>query len=468
MERIAMSTKEQRRMAVLQQVIDGEVTLRAATPHLAVSYRQAKRLLARYRARGRRGVCHGTVGRRSNRAWPAPVQAAILDLIRAHYGGPVSGAGERFGPTLAAEHLWNEHGHMVPVPTLRRWMLEADLWSRARRARPAHQRRPRRDGFGELLQLDGSFHDWFEGRGGPGRSCLLSLVDDATGTMAARFAPEETTWGAVAVLRGWIERHGVPRALYVDAKNVYVRPPTTRELVNGREPRTQFGQMCARLGIELITARSPQAKGRIERNHGTSQDRLVKKLRLAGVATLEAGNQFLDTQYLTDHNRRFAQPAAATLDAHTPLARHLRLDEVFALEEERLLGNDWVVQYHNRALQVRPTRAAQRHVAPGRRVLVRESATGVLRIVVVHPETQREHELGWEVAIARARRSPAVRPAAVRAPATAPAGFTRSGKPLSARQMEMRAHWNRQSQEARDRRLARQARSHPHPTPLTP
>jgi transposase len=460
MERISMTTKERQRAAVLQQVVSGSVTLRSAMPHLGVSYRQAKRLLNRFRRDGARGIRHGNLGRRSNRAWASAEREAILELIRTYYSGPVAGAGQRFGPTLAAEHLWTEHGKLIAVPTLRRWMLGAGLWSRQRRARPAHVRRPRRDGFGELLQLDGSFHDWFEGRGP--RPCLVSLVDDATGTMLGRFSEEETTWAAAAVLRAWIEQYGVPRALYVDAKTVYVRPATSKELITGRAPRTQFGRMCARLGIELITARSPQAKGRVERNHGTNQDRLVKKLRRQQLATIDAANAFLGAAYVADHNTRFARPVG--LDVHTPLARGVRLDEVFALEEERTLGNDWIVQYKNQALQVRPTRAAQRHVAPGRRVLVRESERGTLRVVVVHPETGREHELAWELAT-MAHRIQSVRQQAVHAttseatrrppvPAPAPAGYTSTGKPLSAKQMAVRARWNQQTAAEINRRRA--------------
>ncbi len=447
MERISMTTKERQRAAVLQQVMSGSVSLRTATRHLGVSYRQAKRLLKRFRRDGARGIRHGNLGRRSNRAWSRAEQAAILALIRTHYSGPVAGAGQRFGPTLAAEHLWTEHGKLVAVPTLRRWMIAAGLWSRQRRARPAHVRRPRRDGFGELLQLDGSFHDWFEGRGS--RPCLVSLVDDATGTMLARFSEEETTWAAVAVLRAWIECYGVPRALYVDAKTVYVRPATSKELITGRSPLTQFGRMCARLGIELITARSPQAKGRVERNHGTNQDRLVKKLRRQQIATIARANAFLCASYVADHNTRFARPVG--LDVHTPLPRGVRLAEVFALEEERTLGNDWIVQYQNQALQVRPTRAAQRYVVPGRRVLVRESESGMLRIVVVHPETDREHELAWDLApvdrrVQGARRAvPATAAQRPPVPAPAPAGYTSTGKPLSAKQMAVRARWNQQA-----------------------
>jgi transposase len=448
------------------------VTLRAAIAHLGVSYRQGKRLLKRFRRDGARGLRHGNLGRRSNRAWSAVEQEAILDLIRAHYSGPIAGVGQRFGPTLTAEHLWLEHGQAVAVPTLRRWMLDAGLWSRQRRARPAHVRRPRRDGFGELLQLDGSVHEWFEERGP--RPCLVSLVDDATGTMLARFSAEETTWAAAGVLRAWIEHYGVPRALYVDAKTVYVRPATSKELITGRAPRTQFGRMCARVGIELITAHSPQAKGRIERNHGTNQDRLVKKLRRQAIATIDAANAVLTTTYVADHNTRFAR--AEGLDVHTPLASGVRLDDVFALEEERTLGNDWIVQYHNRALQVKPTRAAQRHVRPGRRVLVRESERGVVRLVVVHPETDREHDLAWDLVTLDHRRVQSARQHAVHAstatapppPAPAPAGIDRRGRPLSAKQMATRARWNQQTSREIAGRRAERARSSIPPAPLTP
>lgn len=439
-----MSTKEATRGAVLAQVAAGKVTLRQAARQLDVCYRQVRRLLQRFATHGRRGMRHGNVGRRSNRAWPIAEQETVLALIRTHYSGPTAGVGQRFGPTLAAEHLWTEHGVLISVPTLRRWMVSADLWSRQRRARPVHVRRPRRAAFGELLQLDGSFHDWFEGRGP--RPCLMALIDDATGTMLARFGEQETTWAAADVLRAWIEHHGIPQALYTDAKTVYVRPPTTEELHTGRVPRTQLGLMCARLGIQIIIARSPEAKGRIERNHGTTQDRLVKKMRRSQIATITAANAFLTAEYLVDHNRRFAVPAESGVDAHTPLHPTLDLDAIFCLEESRRLGKDWVVRYHNRALQVTPTRAAQRHAASGGQVLVREDRAGHLRVVVSSRASGREHDLAWTSIDASARHTttvPVTAPPLVTA-ISVPAGFTRSGKPLSAAQMATRARWSSQ------------------------
>ena len=192
------------------------------------------------------------------------------------------------GPTLAAEHLAQDHGLEVDAETLRRWMLEAGLWSRERKGRGHRQRRERKAHFGERVQLDGSFHDWLEGRGP--RGCLMNMVDDATGTTLSWMGKEETTWAAVGVLRAWIERYEVPQALYTDGKNVYVREPNAQEKLRGEEAVTQFGRMWQELGIEILAASSPQAKGRVERNHGTQQDRLVKKLRRKQINGLEGAD----------------------------------------------------------------------------------------------------------------------------------------------------------------------------------
>ena len=178
-----------------------------------------------------------------------------MALVREKYSGPVA---VRFGPTLAAEHLASEDGIRVHHDTLRRWMLAAGLWSRARKRAPHRQRRERKAHFGELVQLDGSFHLWYEARAP--RGCLMNLVDDATGRTLARLGGEETIWAAADVLRRWIEAYGVPLALYTDWKNVYVRVPNAEEQVTGAVPLTQFGRMCASLGIQIIAASSPQAK----------------------------------------------------------------------------------------------------------------------------------------------------------------------------------------------------------------
>jgi transposase len=363
---------------------------------LAVSYRQVKRLYRRYRVEGATGLKHRSAGRRSNAAQQDAAREHILALVRGKYGGPRD---ERFGPTLAAEHLASEDGVHVHHDTLRRWMLAAGLWSHTRKRSPYRRRRERKAHFGELVQLDGSFHRWFESRGP--ESCLLTLVDDATGRSTGRFSAQETIWAAVAVLRAWIQAYGIPRALYTDWKNVYVRPPTEEERLTQTAPVTQFGRMCAQLGIRIIPASSPQAKGRIERNHGTHQDRLVKKLRRQGIADLAAANAFLEATYWADHNGRFARPPASPDDFHVAIPRGVQLDTVFRLEQTRTVSNDWVVRYDNRYFQL----ARQSQQPPARStVQVREDAAGHIEI------RYRDRRLRWTEITG----APLTRPAAPR------------------------------------------------------
>jgi transposase len=342
-----MSEQEIRRAGVLAQVKNGSWSLAEAAERMELSYRQCKRLWKRYQKQGAAGLVHGNVGRSSNRAKPKKVRAKVLRLIRQKYSGEV---GVRFGPTLAAEHLGSEDQIELGTTTVRRWMLEEGLWSLARKVRQYRKRRERRKHFGELVQMDGSFHQWLEERG-PG-GCLMNMVDDATSTTLCRLGEQETIWAAVGVLRAWIEKYGVPRALYTDWKNVYVREATAKEKLHGRSALTQFGGMCERLGIKIIAAGSPEAKGRVERNHGTHQDRLVKKLRRKKVATHEAVNQYLEQEYCDDHNRRFAIDAGSEVDYHLPMPAEGKWNEIFRLEKERVLNNDWVVRDDNRFYQV--------------------------------------------------------------------------------------------------------------------
>lgn len=367
-----MSTRELTRAGVLARVAAGTLSVGSAATLMEVSYRQAKRLYRRYRAEGAKGLRHRSAGRRSNAARDGAERARILALVREKYSGPIA---VRFGPTLAAEHLASEDGVHVHHDTLRRWMLAAGLWSRARTRSPHRRRRERMAHFGELVQLDGSFHPWFEQRGP--QSCLLTMVDDATGRSLGRFGAQETIWAAVDVLRMWIAQYGIPRALYTDWKNVYVRTPNQEERATGAAPLTQFGRMCATLGITIIPASSPQAKGRIERHHGTHQDRLVKKLRRQGIADVAAANAFLEAAYWADHTRRFARAPVSTDDFHVAVPRGLSLETVFRLQDTRTVSNDWVVRYANRLLQLE----RQSHQPPARStVQVFEDAAGQIEI----------------------------------------------------------------------------------------
>jgi transposase len=301
-----MSARELSRVEMLGRVKAKSLRLVDAATLLGVSYRQVKRLWRRFKRGGAKALRHAAAGRASNRQTGPRLRQRVLALIREKYSGDLA---TRFGPTLIAEHLASEDGLRVDHETVRRWMLAAGLWSRQRRRTPYRQRRERKPHFGELVQLDGSFHAWYEDRGP--RRCLLTMVDDATSHSLGLFSGEETIWAATTVLRRWIAQHGVPHALYTDWKNVYVRAATEAERVAGLVPLTQFGRMCAALQIQIIPASSPQAKGRVERNHGTHQDRLVKKLRRLGLADDAAANAFLETVYWTAHNARFAQESRA-------------------------------------------------------------------------------------------------------------------------------------------------------------
>ena len=436
-----MSSKELKRWVVMRRIRDRTLSRAEAAVLLGLSYRQVKRIFQRFRTRGQKGLVHGNVGQRSNRAHPPAIHAQAVALITAHFSGPARGVGQRFGPTLAAEHLAEEFGVVIPVPTLRRWMLVAQLWSRLRKSKRVHRRRTRRAHFGELVQMDGSFHAWLEERGPV--ACLLTMIDDATGETLGHFTGEETTWGAAEVLQAWIAKYGVPQALYVDAKSVFVRPATCNELAAGIAPVTQFGRMCAKLGIRLIVAKTPEAKGRVERVHGTNQDRLVKKLRRAGIGTYAAANHFLDATYWAAHSARFAVAPLEPADFHLPLDPRLNPAHVFCLETPRVVGNDWVVRYDNRALQIVPTARAKRHTHPRARILVRETKTGDLLLVARTPEGK-EQLLEWQpVTPPTHRPNYHAPPPPVPAPTpVAPAGFTRAGQPLSARQMAVRARWS--------------------------
>jgi hypothetical protein len=339
---------------------------------LRLSYRQAKRLWRRYREEGAEGLKHRNAGRASNRKKPKRFRDRVLRLVRQKYSGEED---KRFGPTLAAEHLASEDHLEINAETLRQWMLAEGLWSPGRQRRAHRRRRERKEHFGELVQLDGSFEDWFEGRGP--RGCLMNMVDDATSQTEAVLGKEETIWAAAGVLRSWIQKHGVPLALYTDWKTVYLHAPTAQEELRGVVPVTQFGRMCKQLGIRIIGAGSPQAKGRVERSHGTHQDRLIKKMRLQGMRDYAAANRFLQTQYLPEHNRRFARRPAQGEDYHRAPGQR-ELEKAFHLETEHVIDNHWVVRHNNRYFQLQ---RATRYYAPAKaKVTVCEWEDGRLEI----------------------------------------------------------------------------------------
>jgi transposase len=344
---VGLSLKERARLVEVEGVKAGRQTVVAAAERLSLSVRQGKRIWKRYRAEGARGLVHRSRGRPSNRKLDAESKRQSLELCRTRLEG--------FGPTLAAEKLL-EVGLRVSHETLRRWLIVEGLWKKKRKRGPHRRWRAPKEHFGELVQMDGSPHDWLE-RGD--KPCLIDLVDDATARMDGRLFEQETTEGAMKVLWRWIVLYGIPRALYTDHKNVYVtrREPTVDEQLAGRPALTAFGKACHKLSIQIIPAASPQAKGRIERRHGVLQDRLVKELRLRGIKDLEAANRFLSTEFLQSVNRKFAHSAESRIDYHRPVPKGIRLEDVFVFEEERTVQNDWTVVWDSRFFQITGPRA---------------------------------------------------------------------------------------------------------------
>jgi transposase len=256
---LLMSQRERERLKLFERVKRHEISLREAAEMCGLSYRQTRRLYKRYREVGDRGLLHQGRGRPSNRAHPRAFKAKVLARYQERYPD--------FGPTLATEKLAPD-GYVLDHETLRGWLIKAGLWHKRRKRGKHRSWRERRAHFGELVQLDGSHHKWFEERGP--KCCLMNMVDDAQGTTLSLLAEEETSFAAMGLLWRWIERYGIPRSLYTDKKNVYVIDEKTRARAadSGEEVWTHFGWACKQLGIEIITAHSPEAKGRVERNHG--------------------------------------------------------------------------------------------------------------------------------------------------------------------------------------------------------
>jgi len=378
----------------------GELTLAAAAPVLGLSYRQARRVWRRYRAQGDAGLVHRLRGRPSPRRKPAKVRARVLARYRQRYPD--------FGPTLAAEYLARE-GFKVDHETLRRWLLAEGLRAVRRRRQQHRQWRERKACFGEMVQLDGSHHDWFEGRRAP--CVLMVMVDDATNRVRARFFEAETTRASYDTFEDWARHHRLPQSLYVDRDSIYrcEGTPSVAEQLAGKEPQTQFGRAMEQLGVKLILARSPQAKGRVERMNGVLQDRLVKALRLEKINDLESANRYLERSFLPALNRRFAREPAQPADVHRPVPGNL--NEILSWEHERVVQRDWTVACGGRWYQL--DRQHEPLSLVRRPVIVRRLRDGREQVIY------RGQKLRWRALPGRSERArsqprPAAQPAAQR------------------------------------------------------
>jgi hypothetical protein len=342
---ITMSRKELGRLEVLVGLDTGRTTAALAASLIGVSERQVFRLLKAYRALGPAGLASRRRGRPGNRRYGDEIREAALAIIRERYAD--------FGPTLAAEKLAEVHDLRLGRETVRRWMAAAGLWvPRKERGPRVHQPRHRRSCLGELVQVDGCEHYWFEDRGPP--CTLLVFVDDATSRlMHLRFVGSESTFSYFQAARSYLETHGRPVAFYSDKHSVFRVAGASRD---GGE--TQFGRAMRELSVDVICADSPQAKGRVERAHKTLQDRPVKELRLAGVGTVEAANAFLPG-FITDYNARLGKPPHRPEDLHRPVPDAADLGEIMTVREERTVSASLTLRYDKMLILLDPGEATR-------------------------------------------------------------------------------------------------------------
>jgi transposase len=333
-----MSARDLKRIEVLSEVLVGRRTVAAAASALEISERQAYRLLARYQEEGGSGLAHKSRGRESNRSTNPGIRKHTVELVRKHYAD--------FGPTLATEVLAERHGIRVGRETLRRWLTAEGMWLSRKQRRSFHQPRLRREHYGELIQIDGSEHRWFEDRAAP--CTLLVFIDDATSKlMQLRFVPSESTESYFHALHGYLQSHGCPIAFYSDKHSVF---RIQRRDAKGGQGMTQFGRALAELNIEILCANSSQAKGRVERVNRTLQDRLVKELRLAGVSNIDSANEFL-SGFVERFNERFAIRAAKPENLHRPLnVTPRRLNDILCYREQRYVGAQLSFHYDRKQI----------------------------------------------------------------------------------------------------------------------
>ncbi len=341
---IIMSQKEVNRLYVIRQAIDKAMSQIQAAAMLGLTTRQVRRIARSVRSEGDAGICHKSRGKRSHNRIADKIKDKAVMLCRDTY--------KEFGPTQASEKLLTLHKIKVSDETLRGWFQEEHIPYKGRKKRPHRKWRERKAHRGEMIQMDGSHHDWFEGRGP--WCVLMGYVDDATGIVYARFYEYEGTLPAMDGLKRYIRLYGLPQSVYLDRHSTYksMAKQSVEEQLNDVQPMSHFEKSLAELGVKVIHAYSPQAKGRIERLFGTFQDRVVKEMRLARVTNIAEGNAFLDG-YLPEFNRKYAKEAAQRADFHRPIANKRSLDTILSIKTDRALRNDFTVAHNKKLYQIK-------------------------------------------------------------------------------------------------------------------
>lgn len=358
---IVMSIREVRRLKLVQAAIDRHITQKTAASMVGLSERQVRRLIKGVREHGDEGIIHALRSRPSNRRYPEEVREQVISLYQERYPD--------FGPTLATEKLLEREDITISDETLRKWLIEAGLWKKRRKRSIYRQWRQRRECFGQMVQMDGSHHDWLEGRGA--KLVLMGYIDDATNTAYGRFYDYEGTKPAMDSFKRYVRMYGLPMSVYLDRHTTYKSPKKQTEWDAGVS-LSQFERALHELGVEVIHALSPQAKGRIERLFGVLQDRLVKEMRLRGISTKEAANEFLE-EYLSGYNERFMVCPANDADAHVRLPIHVDLDRYLCIKAERTIRKDNTIALDGRLYQIEEW--------GGKKVVVEERLDGSLCMI---------------------------------------------------------------------------------------
>lgn len=385
---IMLSQRELKRLHLIRKALEGTLKQVEAADILLLSDRQIRRIIKRVRLEGDAGITHKLRGRPSNRRLPKKIKEKAIKLYRERYKG--------FGPTLASEKLFEIDRIKINDETLRNWLIESGDWKKVRKGREHRQSktrpigwRERKHHFGEMIQMDGSHHDWFEGRGP--RSVFMGYIDDATGKVFGRFYEYEGTIPAMESFNRYIKKYGIPMGVYLDKHTTYksTAKPSIEDELNNTGPLSEFERALKELGVEVIHANTPQAKGRVERlfrtlpyGSGLRQDRLIKEMRLRGIKAIEEANEFLE-QYLPVYNKKFSVKPKEKGNLHREIPKGIKLDKILCIKTERALRNDFTIAHNSKLYQIKD------HVRT-KKVVVEEKVDGSMGIT--HKDTRLKYK----------------------------------------------------------------------------
>lgn len=387
---IMVRQKELKKLHVIHKVIEGELTQGEAAKIISLSERQIRRIVKRIQEEGDKGIQHRSRGKESNRKLPKKLVDRLIELYRQKYKG--------FGPTFTSEKLFEIDDTEISKETVRTYLMAAGEWQKGRKSRTHRQWRPRKGHCGEMVQMDGSHHNWFEDRAP--KCVLMAYIDDASGRVYGRFYEYEGTIPAMDSFKRYIRKYGIPMSIYFDRHTTYKSPsePSIEDEINGTEPLSEFGRALKELDIELIYAYSPQAKGRIERLFATLQDRLVKELRLRGISTIQEANIFLEKSYWADFNKRFMVKVQNKEDLHRAIIKGLNLDKILCIRTERTIRNDNTITHNSKLYQLKEafpkkSKIVVQERVDGSMIMTHQEVRIKYKEIANRPEKVQQHKL---------------------------------------------------------------------------